>query len=81
MKISSQMNERIRFLRENKGYTQQEVADMLGVSRAVYGMYEGGTRSISVEVIINLSHIYGVSTDFILGLSNNTKFEGSSIEP
>ena len=72
------ITQRIRFLRKNKGYTQQEVADMLGVGRAAYSAYEKGTRSISVQSIIKLSQFYKVSSDFILGLSNNTKIKTKS---
>jgi transcriptional regulator with XRE-family HTH domain len=72
------ITQRIRFLRKNKGYTQQEVADMLGVGKSAYNSYEKGTRSISVQSIIKLSHFYKVSSDFILGLSNDTKFKTKS---
>ena len=73
MKEKNIVGKRIRFLRTQHGYTQQEIADKLGVGRAVYGMYEGGTRSVSVEVIVKLAQLYNVTTDFIIGLTNNTQ--------
>ena len=76
MRIPEKMNERIRYLRMQHGYTQQEIINVLGVGKSVYSMYESGERNISVEVITKLAKIYNVSTDFIIGLTNNT-IEGS----
>ena len=35
-----------------------------------YGMYENGKRGLPIEYLIKLSKYYGVSTDFILGLTD-----------
>lgn len=58
--------DRIRALREARGYTQQEVADAVNVSRISYVRYESGEREPSSKFIKNLADYYGVSIDYLL---------------
>ena len=58
---------RIRDLREDSDYTQQEIADQLFLTRSVYRRYELGDREIPVWALIQLADLYGTSTDYILG--------------
>ena len=60
---------RLKKLRNEKGLTQQQVADRVWVSKAVVSSYEIGTRAPSYEVLIKLAKLFGVSTDFLLGVS------------
>ena len=64
------MYKRIRELREDNDKTQKEIADVLHCSQQVYSNYELGQRDIPTDILIRLSEYYGVSTDFILGLSD-----------
>ena len=50
---------RIRFFREQMGWTQEELADRLGCSQAAVGNYEQGTRLIEDELAIALEAISG----------------------
>lgn len=61
---------RIRDLREDSDKTQQEIADILGTSQTMYARYERGANEIPVHHIITLCRYYGVSADYILGLSD-----------
>ncbi len=61
---------RIRDLREDKDLTQKRMADILHCSQQVYSNYELGQRDIPTEVLIQLAHFYGVSVDYILGISD-----------
>lgn len=61
---------RIKELREEEGLKQTELAKMLNIKQNTYSQYETGAREISIEVLIKLSKIYGVSTDYILGLTD-----------
>ena len=70
-KNNNTIGQKIRFLRESRGYTQAEIADKLGVGRSVYSCYECGTRNISIQLIIKITKIYNVTSDFLLGLTNN----------
>ena len=58
---------RIRELREDSDYTQQQIADQLFLTRSVYRRYELGDREIPVWALIQLADLYGTSTDYILG--------------
>ena len=57
-------------LRKHAGYTQQQVADFLNIDRSNYSKYELGKLEISITMLIALSKLYKVSTDYILGLED-----------
>ncbi len=67
------MFKRIRDLREDHDWTQKQVAEMLNCSQQVYSNYELGQRDIPTAILIKLAKLYGVSADFILGLSDNRR--------
>jgi transcriptional regulator with XRE-family HTH domain len=67
------MYERVKALRENEEKTQQEVANHLRMSRTGYSKYEMGENDIPTSVLIKLAQYYNTSTDYILGLTNETK--------
>ena len=60
---------RLRDAREDADRTQQNVADFLHMQRSVYRRYELGEREIPVWALIQLSQYYGVSVDYLLGLT------------
>ena len=62
---------RIRDLREDADLTQQKVADYLHCSQSLYAYYESGKRNLPVDNLIALAKLYNVSTDYILGLTDN----------
>lgn len=64
---------RIRDLREDHDKTQQDIADYLGTSQTMYARYERGANELPVRHLIKLADYYGVSTDYILGRTNNPK--------
>ncbi len=67
------MYQRIRDLREDHDMKQVEVASYLNCSQQVYSNYELGQRDIPTDILIKLSRLYSVSTDYILGLTPNPK--------
>ena len=62
---------RLRDLREDADMVQKQVAGYLGIDQRVYSNYETGKREIPVRFVIALAELYGTSTDFILGRTNN----------
>lgn len=58
---------RLRDLREDKDMTQQNIADLLGISQTVYSRYERGYQAIPVHHLLKLADFYQTSTDYILG--------------
>lgn len=57
---------RIKKLREDFGYTQQDLADKIDGAKSTIAMYENETRKPSLEVLIKLSEIFNCSIDYIL---------------
>lgn len=57
----------IKDIRVRKNLTQSQVANALGVSSVVYSRYETGSRQPSIDVIIQLADIFGVTVDYLLG--------------
>jgi len=60
---------KIKNLREELGFTQQDLADKLEGAKSTIAMYENETRKPSMEVLIKLSEIFNCSIDYILGKS------------
>lgn len=65
--------QRLRDLREDKDMSQQQVAELLFTSQTVYSRYERGFRTLPIEHLLILADYYDVSTDYILGRTNNKK--------
>ena len=57
---------RIAKLRTQRGLSQQQLAQMLGVKRSVVSYYESGDRLPSFDVLIMLSKVFSVSTDYLI---------------
>ena len=59
----------LRDLREDADKTQTQIAEVLGTSQTMYARYERGANELPIHHLITLSKYYGVSTDYLLGLS------------
>ena len=57
---------RIASLRQGCGLSQAELARRLHISPSTVGMYEQGRREPSVDTLVALSRIFGVSLDYLL---------------
>jgi len=68
----SLINNNIKFLRKESGWTQQDLANELGVKRPQIGSYEEGRADPRIQTLIKLSDLFNVSVDDLLGkdLSN-----------
>lgn len=76
MKVGADMDNyypRLKDLREDHDLSQQQVADYLGMKQPQYSRYERGLRDVPTDVLIRLAHLYNTTTDYILGLTNNSK--------
>ena len=65
--------QRLEDLRSDCDKTQKEIADFLHLNREVYRRYEKGITEIPVWAVIKLAAYYDVSTDYILGLTNDMR--------
>ena len=61
---------RLRDLREDSDKTQQHIAEALGTSQTMYARYERGANELPIRHLYRLCEFYGVSADYILGLSD-----------
>ena len=58
---------RLREVRKTKGLKQQELADILGISRKSYSYWENGKTEPSFESIVKLADLLDVSLDWLFG--------------
>lgn len=61
------IGERLRDLRDDKGINQEKMAQILGVSRGHYGMWEIEKESIPLKRLNYLCNYFNISMDFIIG--------------
>lgn len=66
---------RIKQLRNEFRYTQQDLANKLDCSKSIIGLYESETRKPSIEVLIKLSEVFNCSIDYILCKTNVKNFD------
>ncbi len=59
---------KIKELREDKDYTQEEIAEILNCKQNTYHQYETEKRQIPLEALKKLCMFYNVSADYILDL-------------
>ena len=57
---------RLKDLREDKDLTQQNMADMLKISRSAYSAYENGANAVPIDVLVRLAKFYNTSVDYLL---------------
>lgn len=61
---------RMRELREDHDYGQKQVAAVLRIDQRAYSRYETGRNVLPVAMVYGLCELYGVSSDYLLGISD-----------
>lgn len=61
---------RLRDLRLQKGLTQEQLSDALGIGRSALAMYESGQRIPRYKTIDTIADYFGVTTDYLRGKTN-----------
>lgn len=59
--------ERLRELRRSRGITQEKLGEIIGVTKASICCYEKGTRTPTLENLLDLVVYFGVSADYLIG--------------
>ncbi|SHE11839.1 HTH-type transcriptional regulator immR [Chlamydia abortus] len=72
---------RIAKLRENKGFTQEQMAQFLNISRASLSHYEKNRRRPDVETLKKMADLFQVSTDYLIGRKVNLNCTGWEVLP
>ena len=65
--------QRLKDLREDKDLTQKQIATVLNTTPQQYSLWERGDREIPFHNAIKLSKFYGVTIDYIAGLTNKKR--------
>lgn len=73
------MVDRIKLLREDAKMTQTELAHKLGVTRSGVNAWEMGISTPSTQSIVELAHIFHVSTDYLLGFESTASADLSGL--
>ena len=68
LRSGQMVSERIKVLREQKGMTQADLARQLGITRSSVNAWEMGISVPSTQYIVELSNMFNVSTDYLLGV-------------
>ena len=61
---------RMKELRDDHDYGQKQVASVLQIDQRVYSRYETGRNVLPVAMVYGLCELYGVSSDYLLGISD-----------
>ena len=71
------VSERIKNLRMSNDMTQTDLAKKLNITRSSVNAWEMGTSIPSTTYIVELAQLFHVSTDYLLGLSDNVTLDVS----
>lgn len=62
---------RLRHVRNKKGVSQRQAAEVLGITKISYQNYEAGRRKPSFDMLPSIADFFGVSLDYLFGRSDN----------
>lgn len=71
--------EKLKALRIEKGLTQQQIAEKIGLVKGSISAYEQSAKYPSIDVLIKLCELFGVSADYLLGLSDSIEYNLSTL--
>ena len=70
---------KLRALRVGKGWTQEQLSTRLGVTKSVVSAYETSLRYPSYDILIRITAIFGVSSDYLLGIEQTQTLDISGL--
>ena len=68
-------NELLKELRTNANLTQEQLANILKITRVQYNQYENNYNTIPIKHLNKLSNYFNVSIDYLLGLSKEVQYK------
>jgi transcriptional regulator with XRE-family HTH domain len=69
----------LKSLRLQNNLTQAQLAQKLGVTKSVVSAYENGIRMPSYDILISISRIFKVTTDYLLGIEHKQEIDFSGL--
>lgn len=80
MKTTVLLKDRVRELRKQAGLSQQQLGEVLGLTHKSISMLESGDRSTTIEKLVVLAEYFHVSTDYLLGITDDPAWRGGPLE-
>lgn len=71
--------EQLKQIRKANKFTQQDLADAVGIERSTYASYETGRNKPDVILLKRIANVFGVSSDFILEIDTTQKLNLSDL--
>lgn len=71
--------DRIKAIREQKGFTQVDLAKQLGITRSSVNAWEQGISVPSTQYVVELASLFKVSTDYLLGIDTTATVNVSGL--
>lgn len=71
MDVLEILSKKLKELRKENNYSQQEIANLIGIAQVTYSNYELCRQSVSIQNLVKIARIYNVSTDYLLGISDD----------
>jgi transcriptional regulator with XRE-family HTH domain len=65
-----ELNIKLKTLRKEHGYTQEQLSDFLNLTRSAISNYELGLNEPSLDTMVAIADLYGVSLDWLMGRTN-----------
>ena len=78
MDVLEILSKRLKELRIENNYSQYEIANLIDIAQVTYSHYELGRRSVSIQNLVKIAQIYNVSTDYLLGISDDKLGQNST---
>ena len=81
MEVKAIFGERLRELRQKAGLQQKELGEQVGLSNNGIGMMERGHRGTTIDKLVLIAEFFHVSTDYLLGITDDPTWRGGPSEP
>lgn len=69
---------RLKELRKANGYTIEQFAEAVGISKSTVGYYENNNRMPDIEILSRITNVLNVSADYLIGKTNTTATKGKT---
>jgi transcriptional regulator with XRE-family HTH domain len=76
--VTVDVGKNIKRLREERDWTQIELSQKVGINNSVLSRIESGKRDVEDYLLVKFAEVFNVSTDYLLGLTNESNRTGTN---
>lgn len=80
MKTTILLKDRVYQLRKQAGLNQKQLGEILGLTDKAISTLESGNRGTTIEKLVLLAEYFHVSTDYLLGITDDPAWRGGPLE-